>query len=128
MKTIQAQKGDINKADGYVAREAILTELPAPQDMACLKPLYEAALTAAEEAGAETAYFPPIPAADLNSTMFQAITLIYQTMRKFQASHTNPRRICILCDDDRVLQLYMVVWNLYYAEDKADRMNDGRWD
>lgn len=128
MKTIHVQKGDLNTIDGYVAREAVIAKLPAPQDMACLKPLYEAALAAAEKAGAETAYFPPIPAADLNSTMFQAITLIYQTMREFQASHANPRQICILCNDDRVLQLYMVVWNLYYAEDKAGRMNDGRWD
>ena len=60
--------------------------------------------------------------------MFQAINVLYRTMRDFQDSHSYPQEILIYCEDDRVLNLYMVVWNMYYAADKPSRMNDGRWD
>lgn len=128
MKTIIAKKGCLDTLKGYIAWDAAISELPAPEEMLQLKPLYEEALAKAASVGAETAFFPSIPIADLNSTMFQAISIIYKTMREFQASHDCPDDIQIICDDDQVLKLYMVVWNLYYAEDKAGRMNDGRWD
>lgn len=128
MKTIEVLKGDLNAVEGYIAREAEMEKLPVPKQMPELEAKYEEALKRADEAKAETAYFPSIPAADLPSTMFQAISVVYRAMKKFQASHEYPQQIRIICSDDEIFKLYMVVWNLYYAEDKSKRMNDGRWD
>lgn len=128
MKTINVQTGNLDAIEGYIARDASISQLPSPKDMLQIKDLYVKALENVAATGVETAYFPSIPKAEPNSTMFQAITVIYKTMKEFQASHNCPSDIRIICSDDDILNLYMVVWNLYYAEDKARRMNDGRWD
>ena len=128
MSNIKVLKGSLDEQSGAVAETAILTELPAPEHMMVLADIYRSALEQAAEQQISTLLFPSIPPAELNSTMFQAISIIYKAIIDFQSSHRCPEEIRIFCEDDRILQLYMVVWNLYYAEDKSSRMNDGRWD
>ena len=119
MPSIQALKGTPDKTRGLFAASAAIAELPAPEHMN---------VEDAEVKQASTLIFPALPLAKQNSLMFQAINILYKTMRDFQDSHSYPQEILIYCEDDRVLNLYMVVWNMYYAADKPSRMNDGRWD
>ena len=127
MPTIKAVMGG-NEEEEMIDRSVALDALPAPEDMMSLADRYRTALEKAAQAQKETLCVPSIPHAERNSVMFQAISVIYRTMREFQASHPYPREIRIVCEDDSILQLYMAVWNLYYAQDKENRMNDGRWD
>ena len=128
MPSIQALKVTPDKTRGLFAASAAIAELPAPEHMNDLAQICRAALEDAEVKQASTLIFPALPLAKQNSLMFQAINILYKTMRDFQDSHSYPQEILIYCEDDRVLNLYMVVWNMYYAADKPSRMNDGRWD
>ena len=89
---------------------------------------YQKALEDADAKQISTLVFPSLPLAKQASRMFPAINALYKLMRDFQDSHAHPEEILICCEDDQVLNLYMVVWNMYYAADKPSRMNDGRWD
>ena len=128
MPTIKAVKSSSEEKDGVFAGSAAVSELPDPEHMQTLAQVCTGALEEACNEQVDILLFPSIPYADQNSVMFQAVSVQYKAMREFQASHPYPEEIRILCKDDRVLNMYMVVWNLYYAEDKASRMNDGRWD
>ncbi len=128
MPSIQALKGTPDQTRGVFADSAVIAELPAPEHMNDLAHICQAALEEADAKQISTLIFPALPLAKQTSLMFQAINVLYKTMRDFQDSHSYPQEILIYCEDDRVLNLYMVVWNMYYAADKPSRMNDGRWD
>lgn len=128
MPTIKAVKSSPEGKNGVFAESAEVSELPSPEHMQMLRQICTDALENAYKEQVNVLLFPSIPYAEQNSLMFQAISIQYKAMREFQDSHPYPKEIRILCKDDRVLNMYMVVWNLYYAEDKASRMNDGRWD
>ena len=112
MPSIQALKGTPDKTRGLFAASAAIAELPAPEHMNDLAQICRAALEDAEAKQASTLIFPALPLAKQNSLMFQAINVLYRTMRDFQDSHSYPQEILIYCEDDRVLNLYMVVWNM----------------
>lgn len=128
MSTIKALKGAPDKSIGLFAESVSITELPDQEHMDGLVQIYQNALQEADEKQASTLVFPSLPLADPASRMFQVINTLYKTMRDFQDTHKYPEEIRIYCEDDRILNLYMVVWNMYYAADKPSRMNDGRWD
>lgn len=128
MSSIQVLKGHFAEQEGIRADFPILDTLPKPDQMMQLSILCRSALEKAEQEGVSVVLFPSIPPAEKNSAMFQAISILYKTMRDFQRTHSLPEEIRIFCENDAIFELYMAVWNLYYAEDKLSRMNDGRWD
>ncbi len=128
MPSIQVLKGHFDEQEGIRADFPVLDSLPQPDQMMQLSVLCRSALETAEQKGVSVLLFPSIPPAEKNSVMFQAISILYKTMRDFQRTHSLPEEIRIICEDDAIFELYMAVWNLYYAENKTSRMNDGRWD
>ena len=128
MSSIQVIKSPFPRAEGTAADLVFPASLPPSDQMTVLSDLCLQALEKAEKERISVLDFPPIPAGPQTSAMFQAISLIYRAMRSFQSSHSYPETICICCEDDHLMELYMMVWNLYYAQGKDSRMNDGRWD
>lgn len=117
-----------NAAEGCRAESAVLDVLPGRQEVNRLREIYIAAMQEAEAAGAEVVNFPAVPGAPEPSAVFQACSVTYAALKSYMEEHERPERVRIYCADDEVFRLYMVVWNMYYAENKAKRMNDGRWD
>ena len=127
MSEIKVLKGSLKEQDGFFAQEVVIEKLPSPDHMGEITALYREILENAERQQLSTLVFPAIPRTDPNSLMFQAISMIYKTIREF-TDRPYPKEVCIVCEEDDVYNLYMVVWNLYYATTKSGRMNDGRWD
>ena len=128
MIKIEVTKEHLENINGPVATDLQMKTLPESRNMNSLIPIYQNSLKAASDAKIETLYIPPIPSGP-KSTMFQAIHIIYQCILDYASvNDTSLKKVCILCDTDSVYNLYMVVWNLYYAKTKTERMNDGRWD
>ena len=128
MPSIKAIKGTPDTCPGIFVSSAAVSEFPEPDRMAELSQAYQKALEDADAKQISTLVFPSLPLAKQASRIFPAINALYKLMRDFQDSHAHPEEILICCEDDQVLNLYMVVWNMYYAADKPSRMNDGRWD
>lgn len=128
MCSIQVIKDTSSCPQGVPADLVFPDSLPEPSQMKQLSDLCLKALEQACDNQVSILDIPPIPSDKKTSTMFQAISLLYKTMRSFQSDHAYPKEIHIHCQDDHLTELYMMVWNLYYAEDKNSRMNDGRWD
>ena len=128
MPDIKVIKDSHENHEGFYGAGAAVEKLPTPGRMRDIIPLYEDVLEQAGKANAPTLILPSIPLTEPNSSMFQAISFIYKTLRDFQDSHSAPKEIIICCEDENVFNMYMVVWNLYYAQTKDDRMNEGRWD
>ena len=128
MPSIKAIKGTPDTCPGIFVSTAAVSELPEPDRMAELSQAYQKALEDADAKQISTLVFPSLPLAKQASRMFPAINALYKLMRDFQDSHAHPEEILTCCEDAQVLNLYIVVWNMYYAADKPSRMNDGRWD
>lgn len=128
MIKIEVIKETIENINGTIAADLQLKVLPGTSNMKSLISAYRSCLETASRNKTEILFIPAIPSSS-QSAMFQAIHLIYQIILDFSAAtDTNLKKVCIFCDTDQVYNLYMVVWNLYYAKSKTERMNDGRWD
>lgn len=85
-------------------------------------------ISSAGEAGQDTAMVTSVKMADRPSQNFVNINAQLDSIMAHLKSGRSPEKICILCPNDETMKEYMVVYNFYYAESKADRMNDDRWD
>ena len=51
-----------------------------------------------------------------------------RTMLTFMDTHPYPEQIRIVCDSEETARLYKVIYNFWFAEEKAERMDDDSWD
>jgi len=89
---------------------------------------YGQLLTKAEAEKTELLELQGIGSLGIPSKDFQYMGTIEQTVMEFLRNHEYPRAVRILCRDPRELTAYMAVYNFWYAEDKASRLNNGKWD
>ena len=53
---------------------------------------------------------------------------IEQAILDHLKEHDYPKEVRIVCDNEDVAKEYRVVYNFWFAESKAARLNDGTWD
>lgn len=63
-----------------------------------------------------------------NSDMFSDATRIENEVVTFLRNSEYPRIVKIICASDAETELYMMAYNYWYATEKDERINDGRWD
>lgn len=85
-------------------------------------------ISMATDGDQSTALITSVKLSEKPSENFVKINAQLSLIMDHLRSDSFPESICILCPDDETMKEYMVVFNFYYAESKADRMNDDRWD
>lgn len=62
------------------------------------------------------------------SAAFGDATALERMIVDFLELNEFPKKVRILCEDDVQLEMYMMVYNYWFAVKKSERINDGRWD
>lgn len=102
--------------------------LPHPKECDDIRSHY---LTQLEEAGAAKAErldFQSAPPGEKTSDNFALYGEIEQAILDYLKEHDFPKEVRIVCDNEDVAKEYRVVYNFWFAESKAARLNDGTWD
>ncbi|MDD7409429.1 MAG: hypothetical protein SOV71_05405 [Anaerovoracaceae bacterium] len=63
-----------------------------------------------------------------NSDMFSDATRIENAVVNFLRKNEYPKEVSVICESDREVEIYMMAYNYWYATEKSERINDGRWD
>jgi len=74
------------------------------------------------------ASFQSVVPSEKQSDNFSIIGDIMRAMLTFMDTHTYPEKIRIVCDSEETARLYKVIYNFWFAEEKAERMDDDSWD
>lgn len=107
----------------YVIHALAPTWLSGGRDEAALlASCYRSCLMLATEHKIRTIDLPSIPAGVCGYPLSQAATIALRTIMEHLAEHDLPECVRIVCQQEEVAQVYRQVWNLWYAESKADRM------
>ena len=85
-------------------------------------------LAAAEAEGKELICFRSFPLAEKASDNFTWANWVEQAVKEFQNEHELPKVVRIVADSDAAAEQYKVVYNMFYAFTKADRLQDDKWD
>jgi len=72
--------------------------------------------------------FQSVVPSEKQSDNFSIIGDIMRAMLTFMDTHTYPEKIRIVCDSEETARLYKVIYNFWFAEEKAERMDDDSWD
>ena len=66
--------------------------------------------------------FPSISTGIYHYPLPQAATVALKAIMDFLAEHDLPERVRMVCHTESAAEIYRQTWNLWYAEDKSDRM------
>lgn len=106
--------------------EAFAAAIPRPEGEAT-KQNYGGYVTAKlEEAAAaklEVLDFQGLPEAGKNSEMFQNISFVEDAIVTHFKSNDYPEKVRIICDSEVMDNMYRVVYNFYFADTKAARLD-----
>ena len=89
---------------------------------ALLASCYRSCLTLAAEHGIRTVDFPSISTGIYRYPLPQAATVALKAIMDFLSEHDLPERVRMVCHTEAAAEVYRQTWNLWYAEDKSDRM------
>lgn len=89
---------------------------------ALLASCYRACLQMAEEHGIRSVDFPSISTGIYGYPLPQAATVALRAIMSHLAEHALPERVRMVCHTEAAAEIYRQTWNLWYAEDKADRL------
>lgn len=79
-----------------------------------------------EEAAAakvEAIDFQGLPEGGKNSEMFQNVSFIEDAIVEHLKVNAYPKKVRIICDSENMDNMYRVVFNFYYADTKAARLD-----
>ncbi len=93
-----------------------------------LADFYSQKLEEAAAAQEELLCFESIPFAGKPSENFQNIHILEKCIMDFLRKHEFPKKVKIVCDEEKTAEFYKVVYNFYYPATKADRLDDDKWD
>lgn len=75
-----------------------------------------------------TLYLQGLPLLEKNSDNFQAMGNMERAIVTFLNTHKYPKEVEIIADCDEAATMYRVVYNFWFATEKATRMEDSSWD
>ncbi len=91
-------------------------------EAAALASCYCACLTLARDHGIGTVDFPSISTGVYGYPIAQAATVALRTIMDFLAENDLPRQVRMVCHTLQAAEVYRQTWNLWYAEEKNDRL------
>ncbi|MCI6054231.1 O-acetyl-ADP-ribose deacetylase [Dysosmobacter sp.] len=91
-------------------------------EAAALASCYRACLTLARGHGIETVDFPSISTGVYGYPMAQAATVALRAIMDFLSENDLPRQVRMVCHTPQAAEVYRQTWNLWYAEEKDDRL------
>ena len=83
---------------------------------------YRSCLLLAAEKGLETVDFPSISTGVYRYPLPQAATVALKAIMDFLETHDLPRQVRMVCHTEETARVYRQTWNLWYAEDKSNRL------
>ena len=89
---------------------------------ALLAACYRNALLLCEERGIETVDFPSISTGVFRYPTALAAAVAEKAILEHLRSHALPRRVRMVCRQEETAAIYRQTYNLWYAEEKADRL------
>ena len=123
------ETGRAKLTGGYRLRAKYVIHTPGPiwqgggmGEPALLASCYRSCLTLAAEHGIRTVDFPSISTGIYHYPLPQAATVALKAIMDFLAEHDLPERVRMVCHMESAAEIYRQTWNLWYAEDKSDRM------
>lgn len=91
-------------------------------EAAALASCYRVCLTLARDHGIETVDFPSISTGVYGYPMAQAATVALRAIMDFLSENDLPRQVRMVCHTPQAAEVYRQTWNLWYAEEKDDRL------
>ena len=123
------ETGQAKLAQGYDLQAKYVLHTPGPiwqggnaSEAALLASCYRSCLTLAAEHGIESVDFPSISTGVYRYPLPLAATVALRAIMEHLAEHDLPRQVRMVCHSEAAAEVYRQTWNLWYAEDKADRM------
>lgn len=89
---------------------------------ALLASCYRSCLTLAEEHGIRSVDFPSISTGVYGYPLPRAASVALRAIMDHLAGHCLPERVRMVCHSEAAAAVYRQTWNLWYAEEKADRL------
>ena len=123
------EPGQAKLTRGYRLRARYILHTPGPVwqgggmgEPAILASCYRSCLTLAVEHGIRTLDFSSISTGIYGYPLPLAATVALRTIMAFLADHTLPERVRMVCHSEAAAAVYRQTWNLWYAEEKDQRM------
>ena len=123
------ETGKAKLTRGYNLRAKYVIHTPGPiwqggglGEPALLASCYRSCLTLAAEHGIRSVDFPSISTGIYGYPLPLAATVALKAIMDFLAEHDLPERVRMVCHTETAAQIYRQTWNLWYAEDKDERM------
>ena len=83
---------------------------------------YRSCLTLALEYGCRSVDFPSISTGVYGYPLPQAATVALRAIMSWLSEHELPRQVRMVCHSEATAAVYRQAWNLWYAEEKDDRL------
>ena len=123
------ETGQARLTRGYRLRARYVLHTPGPiwrggehGEAGALASCYRSCLLLAEAHGIRTLDFCSISTGVYGYPLPQAATVALRAIMGFLADHALPERVRMVCHTERAAEVYRQTWNLWYAEDKGQRM------
>ena len=123
------EPGQAKLTRGYRLRARYILHTPGPVwqgggvgEPAILASCYRSCLTLAANHGIRTLDFSSISTGIYGYPLPRAATVALRTIRAFLADHPLPERVRMVCHSEAAAAVYRQTWNLWYAEEKDQRM------
>ena len=123
------ETGQAKLTKGYRLKADYVLHTPGPiwrggsyGEAALLASCYRSCLKLAEAHGIRSVDFPSISTGVYGYPIHLAATVALKAIMDFLAEHELPQQVRMVCHTEAAAQVYRQTWNLWYAEEKADRM------
>ena len=123
------ERGQAKLTAGYRLRAKYVIHTPGPiwhggdrGEPALLASCYRSCRELAEERGIRTLDFCSISTGVYGYPLPLAATVALRTIMEFLAGRALPERVRMVCHSEAAAEVYRQTWNLWYAEDKDQRL------
>ena len=123
------ERGQAKLTAGYRLRAKYVIHTPGPVwrggehgEAETLASCYRSCLLLAEAHGIRTLDFCSISTGVYGYPLPQAATVALRTIMEFLAGRALPERVRMVCHSEAAAEVYRQTWNLWYAEDKDQRL------
>lgn len=121
--------GQAKLTKGYHLRAKYVLHTPGPiwrggshGEAAALASCYRSCLSLARDHGIKTVDFSSISTGVYGYPLAQAATVALRAIMDFLAENDLPQQVRMVCHTPQTAEVYRQTWNLWYAEEKGDRL------